>query len=54
MTSNGFASQAQLMPASGKGNSLELALEVSAAAEACGDERPGAAKEAGQHHFIQA
>jgi len=29
MTSNGFTSQAKLMPASGRGNSLELALEVS-------------------------
>ena len=29
MTSNGFASQAQVMPASGKRNSLELALELS-------------------------
>jgi PAS domain S-box-containing protein len=29
MTSNGFASQAQLMPASGRGNSLKLAPEVS-------------------------
>src|SRR6202047_5078660 len=29
MTSNGFTSQANLMPASGRGNSLELAPEVS-------------------------
>jgi PAS domain S-box-containing protein len=29
MTSNGFKSQAKLMPASGRGNPLELALEVS-------------------------
>jgi PAS domain S-box-containing protein len=29
MTSNGFTSQAKLMPASDRGNSLELALEVS-------------------------
>jgi PAS domain S-box-containing protein len=29
MTSNGLTSQAKLMPASGRGNSLELALEVS-------------------------
>src|ERR1044072_6095696 len=29
MTSNGSISQAKLMPANGRGNSLELALEVS-------------------------
>jgi hypothetical protein len=29
MTSNASISQAKLMPASGRGNSLELALEVS-------------------------
>jgi hypothetical protein len=38
MTSNASISQAKLMPASGRGNSL-----------AGGDERPIAAKEAGPH-----